>query len=115
MKKSINSKWIVNDPGTLEQLNNLLVKGAEAKIVDGELIFSYDEEKVQLSKTRNAGRKSADERWVASFNAFCELYKSHKLKEEIMEEIRISRATYYRYKKLYDETEGVFDFVQEKK
>mgnify|MGYP000827076426 FL=1 len=67
MKKSINSKWIVNDPGTLEQLNNLLVKGAEAKIVDGELIFSYDEEKVQLSKTRNAGRKSADERWVASF------------------------------------------------
>ena len=76
MKKSINSKWIVNDPGTLEQLNNLLVKGAEAKIVDGELIFSYDEEKVQLSKTRNAGRKSADERWVASFNAFCELYLS---------------------------------------
>lgn len=56
-----------------------------------------------------------DERWGISFNSFCELYKSYKLKEEIMEELWISRVTYYRYKKLYDETEGIFDSLQQEK
>ena len=53
---------------------------------------------------RNAGRKKADEKWVQSFVTWQELYKSQKSINEIMSEMGISRATYYRYKKLYDET-----------
>lgn len=53
---------------------------------------------------RNAGRKKADEKWVASFSRFMDLYESQKTINEIMEEMEISRATYYRYKKLYEDT-----------
>lgn len=50
---------------------------------------------------RNAGRKKADEKWVASYTQWQKLYESQKSINEIMEETGISRATYYRYKKLY--------------
>lgn len=53
---------------------------------------------------RNAGRKPADEKWVASFNRFSALYEAQKTMQEIMGETGMSRATYFRYKKLYDAT-----------
>lgn len=53
---------------------------------------------------RNAGRKKGDEKWVASYNAFCESYESQKTISETMKETGISRATYFRYKKLYEDT-----------
>lgn len=58
---------------------------------------------------RNAGRKKADDKWVESFNNFVRLYESQKSKDEIMEKMKISRATYFRYKKIYDDTtsEGI--------
>lgn len=55
-------------------------------------------------KKSNAGRKKADDKWVASYNAFCCLYESQKPISEIMTVCKISRATYFRYKKLYEET-----------
>lgn len=59
---------------------------------------------VPKHNARNAGRKKADEKWVASFNQFIELYEYPKKINEIMEEMNISRTTYYRYKKLYEDT-----------
>lgn len=71
-----------------------------------KIIIEKDEEIKRLkgSNPRNAGRKVADEKWVASFNQFMVLYESQKSIYEIMNEMNISRATYYRYKRLYEDT-----------
>lgn len=61
-------------------------------------------ERLKGKNPRNAGRKVADEKWVASFNRFILLHESHKSINEIMKEMNISRATYFRYKKLYNDT-----------
>ena len=71
-----------------------------------KIIIEKDKEIERLKgkNPRNAGRKVADEKWVASFNQFIELHESQKTINEIMKEMKISRATYYRYKKLYEDT-----------
>lgn len=61
-------------------------------------------EELKKKNQRNAGRKPADDKWVASFNAFIECYESQKSIKETMAELNISRSTYYRYKRLYDDT-----------
>lgn len=61
-------------------------------------------ERLEKKNQRNAGRKPADDKWVKSFNAFIACYESQKSISETMEELHISRTTYYRYKKLYDDT-----------
>jgi len=55
---------------------------------------------------RGAGRKKADSKWQESYNHFVELYTSQKSINEIIEELHISKSTYFRYKKLYLEGEG---------
>ncbi len=57
---------------------------------------------VPKHNARNAGRKKADEKWAKSFNQWIELYESQKSINETIKEMGISRATYYRYKKLYE-------------
>lgn len=71
-----------------------------------KLIIEKDKEiaKLKGKNPRNAGRKAADEKWAESFNKFIRLHESQKTINEIMEEMNISRATYFRYKKLYNET-----------
>jgi response regulator of citrate/malate metabolism len=71
-----------------------------------KIIIEKDKEIARLKgkNPRNAGRKSADKKWVASFNHFIELHESQKTINETIEEMGISRATYYRYKKLYNDT-----------
>ncbi|MFQ7826452.1 MAG: hypothetical protein ACLRH4_16300 [Anaerobutyricum hallii] len=71
-----------------------------------KIIIEKDEEIARLKgkNPRGAGRKPADEKWVKSFSKFIKLAESHKLKNEIMEEMGISSATYYRYKRLYEDT-----------
>lgn len=61
-------------------------------------------EELKRKNQRNAGRKPADDKWVAGFKAFIACYESQKSIIETMKELNISRSTYYRYKKLYDET-----------
>ena len=68
-------------------------------------IEELEEQLASKHNARNAGRKKADENWIKSFNRWIELHESQKSIHEIMEEMNISRATYYRYKKLYDDTE----------
>ena len=60
-------------------------------------------EQMKGKNPRNAGRKAHDEKFTESFNRFADLYKSHKPVNEIMKETGISKRTYYRYKKLYQE------------
>lgn len=93
----------------LEKLNSLLVKGAVAEVRDGKLVIVYDEEEVKSAKSRNAGRKKADAKWIESYNTFCDLYKSHKSIKEIMAVTGFSRATCYRYKSQYDITESIYE------
>lgn len=103
----IRAEWTLMSEEKLKELNEILIPGAEAVIENGELVFSYEKEAVQKYKTRNAGRKRADEKWVRSYDSFCELYKSHKSINEIMKKTGISRSTYYRYKKLYEATDMI--------
>ena len=76
----------------IEELQNLIIEK------DKEI------EKLKGKNPRNAGRKVADKKWCESFAKFTYLYESQKSISEIMEEMDISRATYFRYKKLYNET-----------
>ena len=89
----------------------------ELKIAELQKIIIEKDAKIaeleskQKHNARNAGRKKADEKWVESFARWADLYESHKSITEIMQEMSISRATYYRYKKLYDDTEvSLFNF-----
>ena len=70
-------------------------------------IEELEKSAVRKHNERNAGRKPADEKWVASFNRFSALYESQKSMKEIMGETGMSRATYFRYKKLYEDTNTV--------
>lgn len=84
-----------------------IIKEMELKIEElQKLIIEKDKEIERLKgkNPRNAGRKVADEKWIESFNMFIRLHESQKTINEIMEEMSISRATYFRYKKLYNET-----------
>lgn len=108
----IHAEWTLMSEEQLKELNEILIPGAEAVIENGELVFNYEKEAVQKYKTRNAGRKKADEKWVRSYDAFCELYKSQKSISEIMKETGISRSTYYRYKKFYEAT-GTIDMLHD--
>lgn len=83
-------------------------KEMELKIEElQKIIIEKDKEieKLKGKNPRNAGRKAADDKWIASFNSFVELYESQKTIDEIMKITGISRSTYYRYKKLYEETQ----------
>ena len=55
---------------------------------------------------RGAGRKRADEKWTEGYARFMTLYEKRLSRSEIMKECGISQATYYRHKRLYDETVG---------
>lgn len=83
-------------------------KEMEKKIEElQKLIIEKDKEIARLKgkNPRNAGRKVADEKWAMSFSKFVKLYEESQTMDTIMKEIGISRTTYYRYKKLYNDTQ----------
>ena len=51
---------------------------------------------------RGAGRKWHDSKWQSKYEAFCEMYEAQRTILDITSSMGISRATYYRYKKIYD-------------
>lgn len=61
------------------------------------------EENEELKKRKVSGRRKHDEKWMASFNRFAELYKSGLSIVEIVEQGGISRRTAYRYRAYYEE------------
>lgn len=63
-----------------------------------------DYETLKQSKSK-AGRKPNDEKWTAKYHAFAEMKAAGCKREEIQEKLNMSRATYFRYNKLYTEGE----------
>lgn len=62
--------------------------------------LSKEIERLKGKNPRNAGRKQK------GFDQFTILYEKHYTMDEIMSQTGISRRTYFRYKKLYDEERG---------
>lgn len=52
-----------------------------------------------IHNPKGAGRKKKGEAWQKSFGQFAQLFQDGRGREEIMEIMGISKATYYRYKK----------------
>jgi septal ring factor EnvC (AmiA/AmiB activator) len=50
---------------------------------------------------RHAGRRKFDKKWTDTYMKFSVLMDQKKTQQEIMAEMGISRATYFRYKKVY--------------
>ncbi|MDO5422793.1 MAG: hypothetical protein Q4F41_03590 [Eubacteriales bacterium] len=70
------------------------------------LVQSQNREILRLKSDnpRGAGRKPADAKWIANFSEFLRLKEAGCDRNEIMAELQISRATFYRYQKLFNET-----------
>ena len=51
---------------------------------------------------RGAGRKWHDSKWQSKYKTFCEMYEAQRTISDVTSSMGISRATYYRYKKIYD-------------
>ena len=62
--------------------------------------------KAELEKPSKAGRKSFDQKMVRQYVKFSTLIDEEKSRKEIMDEMQISIATYYRYEKMYRELKG---------
>jgi len=61
---------------------------------------SYKELK-ENKNPRNAGRKKFDQKWTDRYMKFSYLMEKDKSMEDIMSELNISRATFFRLKKVY--------------
>lgn len=64
------------------------------------LLHEHEELKQNRSK---AGRKPNDEKWTARYQAFASLKQEGARREQIQLELNMSRATYFRYNKIYSE------------
>ncbi len=78
--------------------------------------IKFAEQLQDLTKhnARNAGRKKFDKKWSERYMKFSILMDQNKSMEAIMEELDISRATYFRFKKVY-KNDLKFDKPQEPK
>lgn len=69
------------------------------------------EKQLQQSKgtnPRNAGRRSCDQKWLEKFAEFVRLKNENQSRDEIIRNMGISRATYFRYQKLFNEIHSGF-------
>lgn len=74
---------------------------ANADEKNAKLIDQLMERPEKAHNERGAGRKPHGAKWQKSYAKFVELQKCHKLINETMEEMGISRITYYRYLRYY--------------
>jgi hypothetical protein len=98
MSKKLLLNQIEHYPQLLDELNSLLVQGAEATIEDGRIVINYSEQQTQRAKSRNAGRKVFGPAKAESYKAFYKHYEEGKSMQEISKEIGMSLASCYRYK-----------------
>lgn len=68
------------------------------------LIYEKTLNEEKKHNPRGAGRKKGDKKFIAGYDAFCAAYEANKSMAEIMKECGISRATYFRHKRLYEDT-----------
>lgn len=103
MSNKLYLNSIINFPELLDELNKLLVQGAEATIENGKVVIEYDEDHAKRAKSRNAGRKEFGPAKAESYKAFFKLYDEGKSMQEISQETGMSLATCYRYKQIAEE------------
>lgn len=65
-----------------------------------DLKNSYAELHEADQRRKKAGRKPHDDAWKEQYQKFNEMYNSGLSQKEIMQQLNISRATYFRLKKL---------------
>lgn len=70
--------------------------------------FAEQIESSMKKNPRNAGRKKYDKKWSNRYMQFSILMDEKKTMKEVMESLSISRATYFRLKKIYEQ-DLVFD------
>ncbi len=96
---------------TVEQYRKLEEQYQDLSRRYDSLLREYEE--LKQSKSR-AGRKPNDEKWTAKYKAFATLKDKGLKRQQIQEELNMSRATYFRYQKIYSGQETVssdFDTV----
>lgn len=65
-----------------------------------DLLNSYNKLHEADQRRKKAGRKPHDDAWQAQYQKFIEMYNDGISQTEIMQQLNISRATYFRLKKL---------------
>ena len=98
MTKKLQLNQIEQYPQLLDELNSLLVQGAEATIENGKVVIKYDEDQTKRAKSRNAGRKVFGPAKAENYKAFYKHYEEGKSMQEISKETGMSLASCYRYK-----------------
>ena len=89
----------VDTGDTVRQINDLLKNSGVLLEVTKDEDKSYLRLSIALSKLRrNAGCKKSDAR-ISRLARYAEMCQENRSMEEIMKELKISQATYYRYAK----------------
>lgn len=65
-----------------------------------DLLNSYNKLHEADQRRKKAGRKPHDNAWKEQYQKFNEMYNAGLSQKEIMQQLNISRATYFRLKKL---------------
>lgn len=107
------NKSFHQSPDYIQLINKNKVLESKIKILENRLKMTVEKSEQQIKlieelrdsmskpKNRGAGRKKADAKWMEGFSKFKQCMESQKSINETMEELAISRSTYYRYKKIY--------------
>ncbi|MDO4616647.1 MAG: hypothetical protein Q4B03_04225 [Lachnospiraceae bacterium] len=66
------------------------------------ITLQKDYEELKNSRSK-AGRKPNDEKWTARYQAFAKLKQDGCTREQIQQELNMSRATFFRYQKIYSD------------
>lgn len=90
-----------------QQINELQAKLDEERQKYDDLRKKYDDLKNSYAelheanqRRKKAGRKRHDDAWQAQYQKFNEMYNAGLSQKEIMQQLSVSRATYFRLKKL---------------
>ena len=65
-----------------------------------DLLNSYNKLHEAAKRRKKAGRKRHDDAWQEQYQKFIDMYNAGLSQKEIMQQLNISRATYFRLKKV---------------
>lgn len=79
------------------------LKAALLRIEELEAENAKMREELEVYRARKvSGRKKHDQKWMASYEHFCSLYKKGMPMKDIVDNSPFSRRTAYRFKEYYD-------------
>ena len=95
-----NADALFKDSAIKKQLEKDLAFYKQMYKAEHERCEHLKEQLQTMRKRLPAGRKPHDERWTNQYQKFIEMHESGMSQKEIMQKLEISRATYFRYKKI---------------